>query len=329
MARYAGARPFNPTNPSTPVNITDLYFPDGSPSDALAYPGPVPARDRPALLAVAEALQAAARATPAHAFTARVPVPREGGGAEEGLFRAQRAATIADTMLVFRRLARTPPDLSALLPSTIVDVLLHRNLCSGGLLVVCGGPGQGKTTTLAATVAARLRAFGGVCVAAEDPPEIPLHGRHGDGQCLQMEVTAGFPLERAIHTSLRMFPVGVPTLLLVGEVRGRAAADEALNAALNGTLVCMTLHASSPVEALHRLAGLAGSDQAHTMLAASLRVILHQRLVNKGAVLQPLVIPEKGGETMRGNLRSGRFELLASDLQGQRRLLEQNKPIPV
>jgi Tfp pilus assembly pilus retraction ATPase PilT len=311
------------------MTVTDMYFPEGDPLQALVYPGPRAATGDPRLLALAEALSVQAARTPAHAFTVQVPMPRaDGTGQEEGLFRAQRARTIKETVLVFRRLARTPPHLPDLLPKPIVDVLLHRNLRSGGLLVVCGGPGQGKTTTLAATVAGRLRAFGGVCVAAEDPPEIPLHGRHGDGQCLQMEVTADNPLERAIHTSLRMFPVGVPTLILVGEVRSREAADEALNAALNGTLVCMTLHASSQVEALHRLVGLAG-DQALTALAASLRVILHQRLAHGKAVLQPLVVPDKGGETIRGNLRNGRFELLASDLQFQARMLEQGKPIPV
>ena len=261
-------------------------------------------------------------------FTARVKVPQAGGAAEDWLFRAQRAATVSGKMLIFRRLAKSPPPLDGgLLPKPVVDVLAHQALCKGGLLVLCGGPGQGKTTTLAATVAARLRAFGGVCVAAEDPPEIPLEGRHGDGLCLQMEVTAENPLEKAIHTAMRMFPVGVPTLVLVGEVRSRAAADEALNAALNGTLVCMTLHASSQVEAPHRLAD--GGDHALAALAASLRAVVHQRLVNKQAKIRPLVVPETGGESIRGNIRRAKFELLASDIEFQERMLAQGKPIPV
>jgi Tfp pilus assembly pilus retraction ATPase PilT len=313
------------------VTVTDVYLPEGDPLRALVYPGPRPAADEPRLAALARALHAAAAAEAMDVFTVRVPMPApDGAGTEEGLFRGQRARTIGDTQLIFRRLAKAPPPLEGLLPKPVVDVLVHPNLRSGGLLVVAGGPGQGKTTTLAATVAARLRTFGGVCVAAEDPPEIPLHGRHGEGQCLQMAVHADHPLEQAIHTALRMFPVGVPTLILVGEVRSRAAADEALNAALNGTLVCMTLHASSPVDALHRLVGLAGaSDYALSSLAASLRVVLHQRLVNKIARISPLVFAEKGGESMRGNVRSGKFELLASDLQFQQRMLDQGRSIPV
>jgi Tfp pilus assembly pilus retraction ATPase PilT len=315
----------------TGLLITDVYLPEGEPARALVYPGPRPAADDPRLAALAERLSAAGGAQSTDAFSVQVPTPTgEGDALEAGLFRGQRAHTIGGELLVFRRLARTPPDIQTLLPKTIVEVLLHPNLRSGGLLVVAGGPGQGKTTTLAATVAGRLRAFGGVCVAAEDPPEIPLHGRHGEGQCLQMEVREDAPLEQVIHTSLRMFPVGVPTLILVGEVRSRAAADEALNAALNGTLVCMTLHASSPVEALHRLVGLAGgSDYALSSLAASLRVILHQRLVDKKARIAPLVFAEKGGESLRGNVRTGKFELLSSDLQFQARALEQGRPIPV
>jgi Tfp pilus assembly pilus retraction ATPase PilT len=315
----------------TGVTITDVHFPEGNPLRALVYPGPRPAADDPQLAGLARQRGEASAAEAADAFTVRVPTPTpDGAGLEDGLFRGQRARTIGDPMLIFRRLAKAPPALDGLLPRPIVDVLTHPNLRSGGLLVVAGGPGQGKTTTLAATVAARLRAFGGVCVAAEDPPEIPLHGPHGEGQCLQMAVHADHPLEQAIHTALRMFPVGVPTLILVGEVRSRAAADEALNAALNGTLVCMTLHASSPVEALHRLVGLAdASDYALSSLAASLRVILHQRLVNKMARISPLVFAEKGGESMRGNVRNGKFELLASDLQYQQRQLDQGKSIPV
>jgi hypothetical protein len=58
-------------------------------------------------------------------------------------------------------------------------------------------------------------------------------------------------------------------------------------------------------------------------------VILHQRLVDKKARIAPLVFAEKGGESLRGNVRSGKFELLSSDLQFQARALEQGRPIPV
>jgi twitching motility protein PilT len=317
------------------VEVTDVYFPEKDPLQALFYPGPRSVNGDAGLAALAQALAGASAAQPADNFTVTVPATQEDGTVESWLFRAQRAKTMKVSLLIFRRLAGSPPDLAGLLPKTIVDVLAHRALCKGGLLVLCGGPGQGKTTTLAATVAARLRAFGGLCVAAEDPPEIPLEGRHGDGMCLQMAVTEDYPLEKAIHTAMRMFPVGVPTLCLVGEVRSREAADEALNAALNGTLVCMTLHASSQVEALHRLVGLAGGgDQALNALAASLRVLVHQRLVDKigggkEARLRPLVVPEIGGESIRGNIRKAKFELLSSDIESQERMLAQGKPIPL
>lgn len=315
------------------MRVTDVYFPAGQPARALVYPGPRNL-DRPGLIALAENLDSASALCREDSFTVRVQGPSDdsdcGLAFEEHLYRGQRAHTMGETILIFRRLARSPPDLNGLIPKTVADVLTHPNLCAGGLLAVCGGPGQGKTTTLAGAVAARLREFGGVCVAAEDPPEIPLHGRHGAGLCLQMEVTADRPLDRAIHTALRMFPVAVPTMILVGEIRTRAAADEAVNAALNGTLVCMSLHASSHVEALHRLVGLiGGGDQALAALAAALKVVLHQRLVDGVARFAPFVVPRDGGESMRGNIRNGKFELLASDLQNQERLMAQGKPILV
>jgi len=312
--------------------VTDVYFPEGQPLRALLYPGPRPVGADQRLAALVAGLDQASKAHAGNFFTIRLKVPSVDGAGPVAtwLFRAQRATTVGGRLLIFRRLAAAPPPLEGLLPKPITHVLTHASLCKGGMLVVCGGPGQGKTTTLAATVAARLRAFGGLCVAAEDPPEIPLEGMHGDGLCLQMEVSAECPLDQAIHTAMRLFPVGVPSLILLGEVRSRKAADEALCAALNGTLVCMTLHASSQVEALHRIVGLVGGgDHAHNMLAASLRAIFHQRLVNREAKIQPLVIPEKGGETIRGNIRNGRFELLSSDLQQQQRMLDQDKPLPV
>ena len=312
--------------------VTDVYFPEGEPLRALFYPGPRPVGNDPRLAALAAGLDQAGRDRKSQGhFTIQLQVPAaDGAGCEAWLFRAQRASTVTGDILIFRRLAGAPPPLDGLLPRPAAAVLAHAALCKGGLLVVCGGPGQGKTTTLAATVAARLSAFGGFCVAVEDPPEIPMEGRHGEGLCLQMAVTPEYPLDRAIHTAMRMFPVGVPTLILLGEVRSRQAADEALTAALNGTLVCMTLHASSQVEALHRLVALSGGgDHALNTLAASLRAVFHQRLVGKSAKIRPLVIPEQGGETIRGNIRSGKFELLASDIQFQERMLAQGKPIPV
>lgn len=311
--------------------VTDVYFPEGKPLQALLYPGPRPAGTDQRLASLVTGLDQASKARSEGFFTIRLLVPSaDGTSSAAWLFRAQRARTVGGPLMIFRRLALAPPPLEDLLPKPVVDALAHVSLCKGGLLVVCGGPGQGKTTTLAATVAARLKAFGGLCVTAEDPPEIPLEGRHGEGLCLQMEVGPECPLDQAIHTAMRMFPVGVPNLLLLGEVRSRQAADEALNAALNGTLVCMTLHASSQVEALHRLVGLAGGgDQALTSLSASMRAIFHQRLINREAKIRPLVIPDIGGETIRSSIRNGKFELLASDIQQQQRTLDQGKPLPL
>ena len=73
----------------------------------------------------------------------------------------------------------------------------------------------------------------------------------------------------------------------------------------------------------------AGRERNLYTLAASLRAVFHQRLADKTARMLPLVIPEQGGETIRGNIRNGKFELLASDIQSQERLLAQGKPIPV
>lgn len=58
-----------------------------------------------------------------------------------------------------------------------------------GLIFICGEMGTGKTSSAASLVKARLEAWGGICVAVEDPPEPFLNGRHGSGRCIQVPVS--------------------------------------------------------------------------------------------------------------------------------------------
>ena len=304
--------------------ITDINFIAGEPGNALSWPGPVKACIDDNLRALAATLDLACKNKP-DAFLITVIDPESGRALR---FRGQKAVTISGTRLAFRQMSKGAADLYDLLPPAYANMLTDKSLCSGGLLVVCGGPGAGKTTTLAATVAARLVLYGGMCVAAEDPPEIPLDGPHGDGFCTQIEISDKFPLESAIHSALRMFPVGIPSIILIGEVRSRAAADAAINAALNGTLVCMTLHASSQIDAMHRLVGLAGeNDYVLSSIAASMRLILHQQLPPGGKIkLESLSVPATdAGLSIRNHIRKGKFELLATDIQMQRQALTQNR----
>jgi Tfp pilus assembly pilus retraction ATPase PilT len=163
-----------------------------------------------------------------------------------------------------------------------VDELMSPRLNKGGLIFICGAPGNGKTTSCAALIKARLEEFGGLCITVEDPPEIPLDGKHGDGTCIQTQVDSQYVFADAIRASMRAYPTGQNNSMLIGEIRDRETATEALKAAIDGRLVISTLHSDNVFTGIQRIASLAsdkiGSNEAHELLAESFRIGMHQKL---------------------------------------------------
>lgn len=168
------------------------------------------------------------------------------------------------------------------------NILLSEELGgAGGLVLIAGAAGSGKTTTAGTVIGARLAQQGGFCQTLEDPPEEPLHGWHRDkagnekGYCDQIHVHDG-NFQEAIVKALRCFPSKQRSMLLIGEVRSKEVASELLRVAVDGHLVFSTIHANGIIEAIERLLNLAredvGNSEAKNLLASSLRVCLHQRL---------------------------------------------------
>lgn len=168
------------------------------------------------------------------------------------------------------------------LGSVVINELSHSRLNHGGLVIISGASGNGKTTTCASLIINRLKEFGGVCITAEDPPEFPISGMHGNGLCIQNTVKDG-DFEAAIKTSLRSYPTGQNAIMFVGEIRDAEAASEVIKASLDGRLVIVTVHADSVYSGIKRIAGYACrtmGDEAYSMLAESFRVGIHQEIKN-------------------------------------------------
>ena len=121
-------------------------------------------------------------------------------------------------------------------------------------ILVCGGTGSGKTTTLAAI--AGLLGDGERVVTIEDTAELRLDLRHVvrlEGRPASIEGRGEVTIRSLVRNALRMRP----DRIIVGEVRGAEALDMliALSTGHDGSLT--TIHAGSPAEALRRLETLA------------------------------------------------------------------------
>ncbi len=168
------------------------------------------------------------------------------------------------------------------LPVGVYEMLMSDQLNRGGVGWFIASQGQGKSTTMVATIASRLRAFGGVAKTIELPIEIPLGRWHGEkGVCDQFNALKEEIDERVEDVS-RQFPSGGNKILMVGEVNSPETARMVMNLGMNGMFVLATVHGSSVANGLNRVISMAASangiDAARLDMAQSLKFALHQKI---------------------------------------------------
>ncbi|MFK5892234.1 MAG: hypothetical protein QM504_03320 [Pseudomonadota bacterium] len=179
---------------------------------------------------------------------------------------------------------RTYPVLENLvLPIGVYELLMSNKLSRGGLGIFIGGPGDGKSTVMGATLVSRLIKFGGPGITAENPRELLISGPHGeDGWCDQYDVKGDQGFIDAGHNASRQFPSQPNKIFLFGEVNTPTSARIAIQLALNGVFVIMTSHGSSVGTGLSRFVDLAssGSDAKviRKNIASALKFAMHQEM---------------------------------------------------
>lgn len=183
----------------------------------------------------------------------------------------------------------------------------------GGLILITGLTGAGKTTTFSAVIRERLLQWGGYALTLEDPPEDMLEGWHGAGYCEQLDIEDhGDSYAKATHIALRCFPAKDSSILGFGEVRDGEAAASLLRVALDGHLVFATMHAASIDAALQRLTSLArsgGEDDANLMLSTCLQVVVHQKfLLDKDKEALKVCALPFSVVALKQLVRNGKFE---------------------
>jgi type II secretory ATPase GspE/PulE/Tfp pilus assembly ATPase PilB-like protein len=151
----------------------------------------------------------------------------------------------------------------------------------GGLVLVSGPTGAGKTTTLAALTGAlpldRLKA-----VAIEDPVEIRTEGVDH----LEVDSAQGLGFAQLLRAVLRQDP----DIIIIGEIRDAETAEIALRAVETGHWVMASVHAGSVVETIYRLTSLL--PPSYEALG---RLTLQTRL---HAVINQLLVPIKNGRQL-------------------------------
>lgn len=253
-------------------------------------------------------------------------------------------------IFVCRRYRMPPGNLVTLgVPSAFSAKLLDPTL-KEGLVIFMGKAGSGKTTTAASFISQRLHQHGGVCWTVENPVEIPLDGRHGNGWCYQTEAKTDGEIGQAIRDMLR----ASPNIIFIGELRDSRAVREAITASISGHLVVATFHAGDLVSGLSRLAMLADDEKISAALADALLVAAHLTLhiaePGKRPSLSalPFTLPDSVGtgtpprilqfeplwmnselrQCIQTIVRDGSFHLLSSEVERQRREVMMNRSFP-
>ncbi|NPE55918.1 Flp pilus assembly complex ATPase component TadA [Dickeya dadantii] len=159
-------------------------------------------------------------------------------------------------------------------PSEFINILSDTS--ANGLIVISGLMGAGKTTSAAASLSFRLSKTSALGVAIEDPVEVMLEGKHGDGRCFQMDVSEHNGYSNASKKALRM---GVSNLF-IGEIRDAESAYEALKSSMNGLMVIVTIHAASHIDAIKKIVTLCNErvPDSHKLLSGSIIAVAHQTL---------------------------------------------------
>jgi twitching motility protein PilU len=196
-----------------------------------------------------------------------------------GRFRVSAFIQQGQSGAVMRTINTTIPTLEELeLPPVLKDVSMTKR----GLVLVVGGTGSGKSTTLAAMLGYRNENSKGHIITIEDPVEYV----HTHKNCVVTQREVGMDTESwgvALKNTLRQ----APDVILIGEIRDRDTMEYGIQFAETGHLCLATLHANSANQALDRVINLFPEDKRDQLL-------MDMSLNVKGIIAQRL-LPRTGG----------------------------------
>ncbi len=175
---------------------------------------------------------------------------------------------------VLRTINASIPTLDELnLPPALKEIVMKKR----GMVLMVGGTGSGKSTSLAAMLGYRNENSYGHIITIEDPVEYV----HPHRNCLITQREVGVDTENwdaALINTLRQ----APDVILIGEIRTRETMEHAINFSETGHLCLSTLHANNANQALDRIINLFSEERRSQLLmdlSLNLNAIISQRLL--------------------------------------------------
>jgi twitching motility protein PilU len=191
-----------------------------------------------------------------------------------GRFRVSAFMQQGRVGLVMRTINTAIPNFDELkLPPVLRDICMMKR----GLVIMVGGTGQGKSTSLAAMVGYRNENSYGHIITVEDPVEFV----HDHKNCVVTQRDVGVDTDTwftALKNALRQ----APDVILIGEIRDRQTMEYAIEFSETGHLCMATLHANSANQALDRIINFFPEERRQQLLmdlSLNIRAFISQRLI--------------------------------------------------
>jgi twitching motility protein PilU len=190
-----------------------------------------------------------------------------------GRFRVNVFRQRGEPALVARYIKGNVPSIEQLnLPEILKELIMEER----GLILVVGGTGTGKSTSLASMIDYRNNRRSGHILTIEDPIEF----MHPNKKSLVNQREVGLDTlnyEEALKNALRE----APDVILIGEIRDQQTMKQAIAYAETGHLCLATLHANNANQTIDRIINFF-PDEAHRQLlqdlSLNLKAVVAQRL---------------------------------------------------